>query len=146
MAPRSILSHRLKYHTNSLILRNTASRLSARPQLIRTLATAPKLSSRPTTSSTSSSASSTPSPQKTPGQIDPPAEQKPARPQPWLTRKLRENPTALRAFLGLARVMGYGTKKQLAGRRALVMYQKLCVTRPEEDREFWQDGEWSSFT
>ena len=44
------------------------------------------------------------------------------------------------AFLKLISLMGYGTAKQYAGRRAFAMYSNLCVPRPDEERAFWKDG------
>ena len=44
------------------------------------------------------------------------------------------------AFLKLISLMGYGTAKQYAGRRAFAMYSNLCVPRPDEEGAFWKDG------
>ena len=44
-------------------------------------------------------------------------------------------------FMRLISLMGYGSAKQYAGRRAFAMYEKLCVPRADEERAFWQDGE-----
>ncbi|CCL98381.1 uncharacterized protein FIBRA_00376 [Fibroporia radiculosa] len=61
------------------------------------------------------------------------------RPTSWLTRKLEDSPAAKSAFLKFATFMGYGSPKQVAGRRAFAMYERLCVVRPDEDKAFWQD-------
>ena len=61
-------------------------------------------------------------------------------PKNWLTKKLEESPAAKKAFLNLVNAMGYGSAKQVAGRRAFAMYEKCCITRAEEDRQFWQNG------
>ena len=140
MVARSILSHHLKYSTTSLILTRSSKLPHVSPKLIRTLATAPKRLPQSSTSSSPPAAQEQTQSQSTQSQESSSSQQKPARQPPWLTRKLRENPTAMKAFLGLARAMGYGSKKQLAGRRALVMYQKLCANRPDEDKVFWQEG------
>lgn len=44
----------------------------------------------------------------------------------------------MRAFVGLTRVTGYGSKKQVAARRALFMYESLCSVKPDADIAFWQ--------
>ena len=44
------------------------------------------------------------------------------------------------AFLKLISLMGYGTAKQYAGRRAFAMYSNVCVPRPDEEGAFWRDG------
>ena len=58
----------------------------------------------------------------------------------WLTRKVESSPAAKKAFLGLAKALGYGSAKQLAARRAFVLYEKVAATRPEQDVAFWQNG------
>ncbi|KAH8092241.1 hypothetical protein BXZ70DRAFT_876111, partial [Cristinia sonorae] len=63
----------------------------------------------------------------------------PQRKETWLASVLKQNPALMRAFVGLTRVTGYGSRKQVAARRALTMYQKLCVVKPEEDMAFWQN-------
>lgn len=67
-------------------------------------------------------------------------ENTPRRPKSWLTRKLEKSPAAKSAFLKMANIMGYGSPKQVAGRRAFAMYEQLCVVRPDEDMAFWQEG------
>ncbi|KAH9916481.1 uncharacterized protein B0H18DRAFT_1215083 [Fomitopsis serialis] len=81
----------------------------------------------------------------------PPAQQQqPAEPAPgpstthpreksWLTKKVEASPALKRVFLKAANVMGYGSPKQVAGRRAFAMYEQLCIVRPDEDRAFWQE-------
>jgi hypothetical protein len=59
-------------------------------------------------------------------------------PKSWLTQKVETSPTARRVFLGLTNLFGYGSPKQVAGRRAFGIYDKLAVTAPDKDREFWQ--------
>ncbi|KAI0087514.1 hypothetical protein BDY19DRAFT_892805 [Irpex rosettiformis] len=56
----------------------------------------------------------------------------------WLTEKVRASPTAKKLFLGLATLMGYNTPKQVAARRSLAMYEKVCVPKADEEQEFWQ--------
>ena len=48
------------------------------------------------------------------------------------------------AFFKLISLMGYGSAKQYAGRRAFAMYTNLCVPRPDEESAFWKDGMCSS--
>lgn len=43
----------------------------------------------------------------------------------------------MRVFLKLFGALGYGSSRQVAARRALALYEWLCVGRAEEDREFW---------
>ncbi|RDB18650.1 CBP3-like protein [Hypsizygus marmoreus] len=57
----------------------------------------------------------------------------------WLTRKVESSPAAMNVFLKLTNALGYGSPKQLAGRRAFVLYEQVCAVRPDEDRAFWQD-------
>lgn len=42
--------------------------------------------------------------------------------------------------MALANSLGYGSPRQLAGRRAFVLYQNVCAVRPDEDKVFWQRG------
>lgn len=65
----------------------------------------------------------------------------PEREESWLTRKVKSSPTALKAFTGMATVLGYNSPKQVAGRHAYQLYDQLCVPRADEEQEFWQDGE-----
>ena len=62
----------------------------------------------------------------------------------WLTRKVEESPIWRSFFFRLTNLVGYGSPKQLAGRRAFVLYEKICAVKPDEDRVFWQDGEYQS--
>jgi hypothetical protein len=59
----------------------------------------------------------------------------------WLTRKVEESPMWRASFFKLTRLIGYGSPKQLAGRRSFILYDKVCAVKPDEDRAFWQDGE-----
>ena len=61
-------------------------------------------------------------------------------PKNWLSEKLETNPTARKAFIALVNVMGYGSPKQVAGRRAFAMYENCCIVNADEDKQFWQDG------
>lgn len=74
---------------------------------------------------------------------------KPQPPPPqtsWLTRKVQSSPTALKVFLKFTNALGYGSPTQIAGRRAFVLYDKVCAVKPDEDRVFWQQGELFTFT
>jgi cytochrome b pre-mRNA-processing protein 3 len=46
----------------------------------------------------------------------------------------------MRVFLKIFGALGYGSSRQVAARRALALYQQLCASREEEDREFWAKG------
>lgn len=43
--------------------------------------------------------------------------------------------------MGMATVLGYNSPKQIAGRHAYQLYDKLCVPRADEEQVFWRDGE-----
>ena len=58
----------------------------------------------------------------------------------WLTHKVEESPIWRTLFFGLTNIMGYGSPKQMAGRQAFILYDKICATKPDEDRVFWQDS------
>src|SRR6266576_247116 len=64
----------------------------------------------------------------------------PQREKNWLTRKVETSPFARKVFLALAKSLGYGSPRQMAGRRALVLYENVCAPRPDEDKAFWQTG------
>ena len=53
---------------------------------------------------------------------------------------MEASPSLKKVFLQAANLMGYGSPKQVAGRRAFAMYEQLCIVRPEEDKTFWQEG------
>jgi cytochrome b pre-mRNA-processing protein 3 len=48
---------------------------------------------------------------------------------------------AMTLFLGLNKILGYDSVKQVSGRRASFMYQVLCTPRADEELEFWKNGE-----
>jgi cytochrome b pre-mRNA-processing protein 3 len=80
-------------------------------------------------------------PKPTPGPTKPYEHEKgPKREPSWLTRKLKQSPIALRAFLRVFGALGYGSKRQVAARRALGLYEQLCAERAEEDHRFWAEG------
>ncbi|KAH9980903.1 hypothetical protein BGW80DRAFT_298760 [Lactifluus volemus] len=81
------------------------------------------------------------SPKPIPGPTKPYRHEKAPTPeQTWLTRKLKQSPTAMRVFLKIFGALGYGSSRQVAAWRALALYQQLCASREEEDREFWAKG------
>ncbi|KAI0253586.1 hypothetical protein BJV78DRAFT_1280900 [Lactifluus subvellereus] len=81
---------------------------------------------------------SAPIPKPTPGPTKPYQHEKASSPeQSWLTRKLKQSPMAMRAFLRVFGALGYGNSRQVAARRAFALYEQLCAGRAEEDREFW---------
>jgi cytochrome b pre-mRNA-processing protein 3 len=80
-------------------------------------------------------------PKPTPGPTKPYEHEKAPKHEPsWLTRKLRQSPIAMRAFLRVFGALGYGSARQIAARRALGLYEQLCSGRAEEDRRFWAEG------
>ena len=68
------------------------------------------------------------------------APQPPTRAKSWLTRKVESSPSAMKIFLKLTNLLGYGSPKQVAGRRAFALYDQVCAVKPDQDRSFWQDG------
>ena len=80
-------------------------------------------------------------PKPTPGPTKPYEHEKaPKREPSWLTRKLKQSPIAMRAFLRVFGALGYGSTRQVGARRALALYGQLCAGRVEEDRRFWAEG------
>ena len=63
----------------------------------------------------------------------------------WLTRKVEESPMWRALFFQFTNLIGYGSPKQLAGRRSFVLYDEICAVKPDEDRAFWQDGEFALY-
>ncbi len=121
MVPRSLLARRLRLATTCY------------PRHARFLTTPQKINPD---SATANDVPESSSPQES-ARVHPP----PPPPQTWLTRKIKEDPAARRVFFTLLKVLGYGSAKQYAGRRAFAMYTKLCIPRPDEDSAFWKDGE-----
>ncbi|KAH0581730.1 hypothetical protein H2248_011415 [Termitomyces sp. 'cryptogamus'] len=69
-----------------------------------------------------------------------PSPQPPARPQSWLTRKVKSSPLAKKLFLNLTNLLGYGSPKQLAARRAFHLYEHVVAVTPDADTHFWQQS------
>ncbi|TFK23347.1 hypothetical protein FA15DRAFT_594332 [Coprinopsis marcescibilis] len=78
------------------------------------------------------SSGSTSQPPPSPAKVPAPHEKS------WLTRQVETSPRAKRAVLALAKAMGYGSAKQLGGRRSFVLYEKVCAVKPDEDAAYWQ--------
>ncbi|KAK0187201.1 hypothetical protein F5146DRAFT_985266 [Armillaria mellea] len=55
----------------------------------------------------------------------------------WLTRKVESSPTARWWFMKFVNLLGYGSPKQLAGRRTFPLYAKLCAAAPDAEMTFW---------
>ena len=81
--------------------------------------------------------------------VPPPVEPQPTSQKPyryektepersWVVQKIRANPIALKVVRALGRAMGYGSTKQVAGRRTLAMYEQVCAVKASQDRLFWQ--------
>lgn len=51
----------------------------------------------------------------------------------------------MKVFMGMVTLLGYNSPKQIAGRRAFAMYDRLCVPKADEEQAFWQDGELAIF-
>ncbi|KAI0368252.1 hypothetical protein BV20DRAFT_948595 [Pilatotrama ljubarskyi] len=69
-----------------------------------------------------------------------PSKSRPPPPQTWLAKTIKQSPAAKKAFLSLAGLLGYGSAKQYAGRRAYNMYSELCIPRPDDEAAFWKDA------
>lgn len=74
------------------------------------------------------------------GPTEPYHYEKPQVQPAWLSKKILENPTSRSLFLKFMTLFGYGSKKQIAGRRAMYLYESLCAVKAEEDRDFWRNG------
>ena len=121
------LSPSVKMHVQRLAQKHivAAYRVASRAQQLRRLATAPPPPETP---------QSTPSPN--------PYRYEKAEPErSWVVQKIRANPIAFKIVRALGRAMGYGSTKQVAGRRTLAMYEQVCAIKASEDRVFWQEGE-----
>jgi hypothetical protein len=82
-----------------------------------------------------------PTPKPTPGPSKPYQHEKESMREPsWLTRRLKQSPMAMGAFLKVFGALGYGSSKQIAARRALALYEQLCSGRADEDSAFWAEG------
>ncbi|KAH9850533.1 hypothetical protein C2E23DRAFT_835582 [Lenzites betulinus] len=89
----------------------------------------------------SSAASSSPPPPfaAQPSTSSPSTSTQPPPPQQtWLSKTIKQSPAAKQAFLTLAGLLGYGTAKQYAGRRAYNFYSELCIPRPDDEAAFWR--------
>jgi len=58
----------------------------------------------------------------------------------WLTQKIESSPAARKWFLTIAKGLGYDSPKQLAGRRAFVLYEHVAALTPDTSVTFWQKG------
>jgi hypothetical protein len=102
-----------------------AYRVASRAQQLRRLASAPPPAPPP----------------KTPQPAPPSKSYRYEKAEPersWVVQKIRANSTALNFVRALGRAMGYGSTKQVAGRRTLAMYEQVCAIKASEDRVFWQ--------
>ncbi|RPD71250.1 hypothetical protein L226DRAFT_591527 [Lentinus tigrinus ALCF2SS1-7] len=115
MVPRSVLAHHLRVSRLGSTLPSRA-----RPALVRSLATQPPPENR----------------DAPPHFVQ--EKQPPPPPQTWLTRQIKQSPLAREAFFRLLRLLGYGSAKQYAGRRAFAMYTNLCIPRAEDESLFWK--------
>lgn len=112
-----------KMHARRLAQKHVsvAYRVASRSQHLRRLATAPPPETPP------------PTPSSKPYQHE---KTEPER--SWVVQKIRANPVAFRIVRALSRAMGYGSTRQVAGRRTLAMYEQVCAVKASEDRVFWQ--------
>ncbi|KAK0218757.1 hypothetical protein IW262DRAFT_1317584 [Armillaria fumosa] len=80
---------------------------------------------------TPSSSSNPPKSQPSPGDINLEHQKS------WLTRKVESSPTTRWWFMKFVNLLGYGTPKQLAGRRTFPLYARLCAAAPDAEMTFW---------
>jgi len=132
MLPRAVLLRRLKASSASACLPASLARRPLALTSVRYVANS--------TTSTTTPGSSTPQGEKGEGKE---GEKVVEKEKSWLTRKVEASPTARAAFLAVAKALGYGSPRQLAGRRAFVLYENICAVKPDHDLEFWQKREWS---
>ena len=58
----------------------------------------------------------------------------------WLTQKVEASPLTRKFFLGLTNLLGYGSPRQVAGRRAFAIYEQIAARAPDQDKDFWLQG------
>ncbi|THU98564.1 hypothetical protein K435DRAFT_777441 [Dendrothele bispora CBS 962.96] len=61
------------------------------------------------------------------------------RPKSWLTQKVETSPIARYWFNKVTTVLGYNSPKQVAGRRAFILYEHVCAATPDAEKAFWQN-------
>jgi hypothetical protein len=95
--------------------------------------TTPKLKDSEETSASSSHLSSSVTPSSSSSDQ--------TRPKSWLTHQVETSPIARYWFDKVTTLLGYNSPKQLAGRRAFVLYKEVCAPVPDADQTFWQNSE-----
>lgn len=78
--------------------------------------------------------------EKKPERIEIPVPQRPPRQESWLTTQLRANPRLKHWFVKTLNLLGYGGPKQLAGRRTMVIFERICAGAPDINADFWHHG------
>ena len=58
----------------------------------------------------------------------------------WLTRRVEASAVTRKLFLAVTNLLGYGSAKQVAGRRTFAIYEQIAARAPDKEREFWQQG------
>src|SRR6266511_1475084 len=58
----------------------------------------------------------------------------------WLTRRVEASPVTRNLFFAVTNLLGYGSTKQVAGRRTFAIYKRIAARAPDQEREFWQQG------
>jgi hypothetical protein len=51
-----------------------------------------------------------------------------------------QNRRAMRAFIKTTNLLGYGSPRQLAARRTLLLHERFCPGKLEEEMAFWRNG------
>lgn len=75
-----------------------------------------------------------------PKKVDPSPQPQPQQHQSWLTRKIKSSPRWRKLFFQFTNLLGYGSPKQVAGRRAFFLYERVVAVTPDADTHFWQQG------
>ncbi|KAF5338517.1 hypothetical protein D9611_013257 [Ephemerocybe angulata] len=145
MLPRAILLRRLKASSISPCIRSTLKRQTIAPLAVR-YSNSGVPTSTPGPSKLNENLNSTPSSSSSSRSSDPEVkleaekENLEREQESWLTRKVEESPAAKSLLMAAAKVLGYGSPRQLAARRAFVLYEKVAAVRADEDMGFWLDG------
>ncbi|TRM69232.1 hypothetical protein BD626DRAFT_447010 [Schizophyllum amplum] len=71
--------------------------------------------------------------QRKPGDFYPPD-----RPPTPLAVYLQQHPRAKQFFLSFQNMMGFQRSKPLAGRRGLMLYERVCAVKPDDEARFWK--------
>ncbi|KAI5890379.1 uncharacterized protein SCHCODRAFT_02546960 [Schizophyllum commune H4-8] len=63
----------------------------------------------------------------------------PDRPPTPLAVYLQQHPRAKQYFLKLQSILGFQRSKPMAGRRGLMLYERVCAVKPDDEAKFWKE-------